>query len=66
MFDRVRFYSASEVKQLSHAPRELVYGDLKSGRLKAYRRGRRWLIPGASVIEWLASTAEGGDTHDDR
>ena len=53
MFDPSRFYRAPEVIRESNAPREMVYADLASGRLKAIRRGRVWLIPGACAAEWV-------------
>ena len=53
MFDPSRFYSAVEVWHLSHAPRELVYADLASGRLKSIARGSRYLIPGACAAAWI-------------
>lgn len=53
MFDPHRFYTADEVRTIAHAPRDLVYRSLVKGDLQALRRGRRYLIPGAAVIEWL-------------
>ncbi len=57
MFEPDRFYTAGEVWHLSHAPRELVYSALHSGDLQAIRRGTRWLIPGRSALEWIATVA---------
>jgi len=53
VFDPHRFYTPAEIRTISHAPRELVYRSLMSGELQALRRGRRYLIPGQAVIEWL-------------
>lgn len=57
-FEPARFYTAREVYELSRAPRELVYTALDSGELRAIRRGRRWLIPGGAVLEWIAGGSE--------
>lgn len=60
MFDPARFYTAQEVWRLSRAPRELVYTDLQTGRLKAIRRGRRFLVPGECARQWISDlTSEG-------
>jgi excisionase family DNA binding protein len=52
-----RFYTPTEVRQESHAPREMVYTALHNGELKALRRGRRWLIPGHEALEWIRKVA---------
>lgn len=57
MFDPHRFYTPAEVRTLSHAPRELVYAALDRGELRAIRRGRRWLVPGSAVLDWLSEQA---------
>jgi excisionase family DNA binding protein len=57
VFDRDRFYRAPQVWRESGAPRALVYSALRSGDLRAIRRGSRWLIPGDAVLEWLATQA---------
>lgn len=59
MFQRDRFYTAPEVWRLSHAPRALVYEALARGDLPAYRRGRRWLVPGSSVLSWIETRGAG-------
>lgn len=53
VFDPHRFYTAPEVWRASHAARAQVYEALLRGQLRAVRRGKRWLIPGRAVIEWL-------------
>jgi excisionase family DNA binding protein len=53
VFDVGRFYRPREVWRLSNAPRDAVYEALRSGQLRAIRRGNRWLIPGGAVVEWL-------------
>lgn len=52
-----RFYSVDELRKAAHAPRALVYDALRSGELRAFRRGRRWLIPGAAALAWLQKVA---------
>jgi DNA-binding XRE family transcriptional regulator len=52
-----RWYTPSEVWRGSHSARAQVYEDLENGRLKGIRRGRRWLIPGSSVIAWFGKGA---------
>ena len=58
VIDPDRFYSAPELWRESHAPRQAVYEALDSGELRAIRRGRRWLIPGASAIDWMRRLSE--------
>jgi excisionase family DNA binding protein len=53
VFEPNRFYSAPEVWRGSHAAREMVYEALRTGELRAIRRGRKWTIPGAEVIAWI-------------
>lgn len=65
MIDPARFYSANEVWRTTRAPRRMVYDDLAAGRLRAYRRGRRWLIPGASVLAWIAEDEAIDVRHED-
>jgi excisionase family DNA binding protein len=60
MIDPQRFYTVSELRTEARAPRQMIYEALESGELRAIRRGRRWLIPGRSVISWLATAAIGG------
>jgi hypothetical protein len=59
MFDPGRFYRPREIREIAHAPRALVYAALEHGDLRAIRRGRRWLIPGRSALEWI--WAAGGE-----
>jgi hypothetical protein len=59
-FDPSRYYSAPEVWRRSHAPREYVYTSLKTGQLRAIRRGKRWLIPGSAALEWIGATKDRG------
>lgn len=62
MFSPHRFYSAPEVIRESGAPRALVYEALEDGRLRAIRRGRRWLVPGQAVSDWISSVSTRVDT----
>jgi excisionase family DNA binding protein len=55
VLDDRRFYRPREVVFETHAPRSLVYDALRSGDLRAIRRGSRWLIPGGAVLDWLAT-----------
>lgn len=52
-----RFYGVQELRQETHAPRQLIYSALEAGELRGWRRGRRWLIPGASALAWLEGLA---------
>jgi excisionase family DNA binding protein len=60
-FERDRFYTAPKVHEGSDAPRAMVYEALKSGELRAIRRGRSWLIPGGAVLDWIDSLTERND-----
>jgi hypothetical protein len=57
-----RFYSAPQVWRLSGAPRQMVYEALECGDLLAFRRGRRWLVPGSSVLEWIGAREPAKET----
>lgn len=59
MFDVDRFYTAAEVVRESEAPRAMVYDALRSGELRSIRRGRRFLVPGACAVEWIAGIVGG-------
>jgi excisionase family DNA binding protein len=52
-----RCYRPREVVEATHCPRALVYASLDDGSLRAIRRGRSWLIPGAAVLAWLEGMA---------
>lgn len=62
MFEGDRFYRPSEVWRLSRSPRELVYESLRTGELRAIRRGSRWLIPGTAVIDWIGARDRNRET----
>lgn len=47
--------SVEEVMDMLHLGRVTVYGLLKSGRIKALKVGRKYIIPKKSVIEFLAA-----------
>jgi len=46
-------YSPPQAIRESRLPRAFLYEALDSGELRAIRRGRRWLIPGAALIRFL-------------
>lgn len=46
-------YSIEEALQLIHIGRTKLYEELNSGRLKAFKLGKRTLIKQASIEEWL-------------
>jgi excisionase family DNA binding protein len=54
-------YSPKGANVTTRAPRDLIYHDLHSGKLKAIRRGNRWLIPGVQLRAWLEEMAEERD-----
>jgi len=59
VFEPQRFYTPDEVRRESRGPRALVYEALRSGELQAIRRGRRWLIPGSAVLDWIDNLTDG-------
>ena len=59
MIDPTLFYRPREICRETHAPRELVYAALSTGELRAIRRGKRFLVPGGAVLEWLGTQSNG-------
>ena len=57
MFDPSRIYSVPQIHRESGAPSRMIYETLERGELQAIRRGRRWLVPGGAVNEWIAALA---------
>ena len=53
-----RFYTPNEIWRESHGARAQVYEALKSGELRGFRRGRRWLVPGVAVLKWIPQPSE--------
>ena len=47
--------SVEEVMDMLHLGRVTVYGLLKSGKIKALKVGRKYIIPKKSVIEFIAT-----------
>ncbi len=64
VLSRDRWYSANEICRETNSPRLLVYESLESGELPALRRGRKWLIPGGSAIDWIEGFARDGHRSD--
>lgn len=60
-----RVYTPPAIIAETRAPGGLVYDDLRSGRLRAVRRGSRYLVSGAAVLEWIASLGRDGDAEAD-
>jgi len=54
-FQAYRLYTPREIEKAAHAPRGLIYASLEDGSLRAIRRGRRWWVPGAAVLEWIGA-----------
>jgi hypothetical protein len=52
VIDPHKTYSPGQVWREVGCPRAMVYADL-GVRLRAVRRGRRWIIPGSAVIQWV-------------
>jgi excisionase family DNA binding protein len=53
-----RCYRASEIWRGAHVPRSMVYAALEAGELRAVRRGRTYLVPGAAVLSWLEALGQ--------
>jgi excisionase family DNA binding protein len=53
-----RFYRPREVWRESHGTRAQVYEALRSGELRAIRRGRSWLVPGHAVTAWISRVGD--------
>ena len=47
--------SVEEVMEMLHLGRVTVYELLKSGKIKALKVGRKYIIPKKSVIEFIAT-----------
>ena len=56
-----KIYTPPQVVKLTGAPRDLVYGALRSGELRAVRRGRgnRRMMSGQAVMEWIEGLGSG-------
>ena len=50
-----RAFSIPEVCQISSIGRTRLYGEIKEGRLRAVKCGRRTLIRAADLNDWLAN-----------
>lgn len=48
-------YSLAEFRNLTSLSKTRVFEELKEGRLRAVKCGRRTLIPAAEVEAWIAS-----------
>lgn len=46
-------YSVEAAAKASHVGRTLIYAELKSGRLRAKKIGRRTIITAEALAEWL-------------
>ena len=48
-------YGVADVVKASGASRSLIYEQIRAGKLKAHKLGRRTLILAADVQSWLAA-----------
>jgi excisionase family DNA binding protein len=53
-----RCYRPPEAWKSTKVPRQMLYDALHNGELKAIKRGNRYLIPGRSLVDWLARAGQ--------
>jgi len=51
----------AEVCELTRLGRTRVYDELRTGRLRSIKVGRRRLVPDAAISEWIDSLPAGYD-----
>jgi excisionase family DNA binding protein len=56
--DAPRAYSIPQVMKASNRGRTSIYAEIKSGKLRAVKRGRRTLILTEDLRKWLDSLPE--------
>lgn len=56
--DRDKLFNISECAEYLHANPVTVRDLLKTGKLKGYKTGNKWLVPGFSLIEYVQDRIE--------
>lgn len=51
-------YTRLELARAASVGRNAILDEIHAGRLKAFRQGRKWLIPRKSAEEWLERRLE--------